>query len=163
MAFLISFSLFVIIVFQSMITHWAIILRDRARSTTYESTNQASSHRFESIQNNIVILSTIGSGFCALGAICAASFMFYPQILLKGRGRLWGFWCAQTGMACSTIIVGGYLGDGVRGFQSAFTKFTTDNVPYYAIMYYGGVTEAAFGCVYFIMSSSICVYYCLQW
>lgn len=48
------------------------------------------------------------------------------------------------------IAIGGYLSDHVRGFQTSFRRYKIAYIPCYDMMYYGGIVEAAFGCVYIL-------------
>jgi hypothetical protein len=44
------------------------------------------------------------------------------------------------------IATGGFLADQVHGFQTSFEKFrANDSIPYYSMIYYGGVAQAAYG------------------
>jgi hypothetical protein len=46
------------------------------------------------------------------------------------------------------IATGSFLVDGVHGFYTPFEKFGThDSIPYYSLMYYGGVAQVANGSV----------------
>ncbi|KAK3314046.1 hypothetical protein B0H66DRAFT_607285 [Apodospora peruviana] len=44
------------------------------------------------------------------------------------------------------IATGSYLADHVHGFYTSFEKFDTHgSIPYYSLMYYEGVAQAAYG------------------
>lgn len=56
-------------------------------------------------------------------------------------------------MGLVTLSTGGYLADCVHGFQTSFERFDgDDNFPYYNFMYYGGVGQAAYGCLVIFMA-----------
>lgn len=59
---------------------------------------------------------------------------------------MYAFAVAQIVLAFIMIATGGYLADHVHGFYNSFEKFGThDSIPYYSLMYYGGVAQAAYG------------------
>ncbi|CDM38505.1 unnamed protein product [Penicillium roqueforti FM164] len=54
------------------------------------------------------------------------------------------------------LSLGGWIASRVHGFQISFEFFgSEDHIPYYNIMYYGSVGQAAFGSLVVIVS--LCV------
>lgn len=59
------------------------------------------------------------------------------------------------------IVTGAYLADHVQGFQTSFEKFgANDRIPYYRIMYYGGIAQAAYGSVLVFLGIAAVVLFC---
>jgi len=68
----------------------------------------------------------------------------------------------QIIVAFIVLVSGGYLADHVHGFQTSFGKFgVSDNIPYYSMMYYGGVAQAAYGSVFIVFAIAIAVVGCI--
>lgn len=56
------------------------------------------------------------------------------------------------------IATRGFLADYVYGFYTSFEKFGThDSIPYYSLMYYGGVAQAAYGSVLVFLTITVVV------
>jgi hypothetical protein len=49
-------------------------------------------------------------------------------------------------------LIRGWIASRVHGFQTSFEFFDRSHIPYYKIMYYGSVGQAAFGSLVIIMS-----------
>lgn len=44
------------------------------------------------------------------------------------------------------VVTGGYVADRVHGFQALFERFcANDGIPYYGMIYYGGIAQASYG------------------
>ncbi|KAK6857502.1 hypothetical protein PG995_006329 [Apiospora arundinis] len=57
------------------------------------------------------------------------------------------------------IVTGGYLADQVQGLQPSFKRVSAnDVVPYYSMMYYGGVAQAGYGSVLILFAITVAVF-----
>jgi hypothetical protein len=64
----------------------------------------------------------------------------------------------QIIVAFVIMIMGGYVADHVHGFQTSFERFgDNDNIPYYSIIYYGGVAQAAYASVLVFLSITVVI------
>lgn len=130
---------------NSAIARFAVILRDRAKYDLI-TTNAISDNTFRMLMNNVfehVVLAALVSALCAIfGAVLALN----PR-WIREHDKVWVYYgCVQFILGLIILSIGGYLADHVHGFQTSFKRFDgNDNVPYYNIMYYGGVGQAAYG------------------
>ncbi|KAG4426947.1 hypothetical protein IFR05_017570, partial [Cadophora sp. M221] len=94
------------------------------------------------------------TAFAIYGAVIAV----HPRWLREHKGILYAFAIAQFVLAFIMIITGGYLANHVSGFHTSFEKFGThDSIPYYSLMYYGGVGQAAYGSVLVFLTITVVV------
>ncbi|KAI0513315.1 hypothetical protein F5B22DRAFT_248426 [Xylaria bambusicola] len=125
---------------------FAIILRNRARSGLTDSASTILDKTFASLMQNIlvntVVMAVISTAFAIFG-IATATYRRW----LRDNNRQWMcFSGTQVLLALVLIIIGGYLADYVNGFQSSFDKFGRgEDIPYYTVMYFGGIAEASYG------------------
>ena len=71
---------------------------------------------------------------------------------------MYAFIVAQVILAFIMIGTGAFLADQVHGFYTSFEKFGThDSIPYYSLMYYGGVAQAAYGSVLVFLTITVVV------
>ncbi|KAM5342859.1 hypothetical protein ACJ41O_013825 [Fusarium nematophilum] len=133
---------------------FAIILRDRARSDI-NPTNSILSNKFQWVQRNTLIDVVITALATAAFAIYGAAITFHPSWLRENDGvSTFGLLQAVPGFLM--VVTGGYLADQVHGYQTSFEKFGADDgIPYYGIMYYGGVAQAAYGSVLVLLAIAI--------
>ncbi len=128
---------------------FAIVLRDRARSDNIDSD-------FQLLQSNILFSMFITAILTAATTIYGTVLAAYPRLLQEENGIFRGYIRLQTILALTTINTGGYLASRVRGFQPSFEKFgVNDSIPYYSLMYYGGVAQAVSESVLFLFAIAI--------
>jgi hypothetical protein len=90
--------------------------------------------------------------------IYGAVIAVHSRWLRDHEGTLYAFVIAQVVLAFIMIATGGYLADQVHGFYTSFEKFGThDSIPYYSLMYYGGVAQAAYGSVLVFLTITVVV------
>jgi hypothetical protein len=104
---------------------------------------------FQSLQSEALIVAVITAIFNTAFAIFGTVVVVHPRWLREDHGTILGLYAVlQMVLALIMIGMGGYLADHVHGFQSSFRKFgANDSIPYYNIMYWGGVAQAAYGAV----------------
>lgn len=125
---------------------FAVVLRDRARSD-YNSYGILD-NQFQTLQSNVLICTVVTALLSVVFAIYGALVAFF---LTRARDRdaaLIVYLVIHLILAFAMIFAGGNVADHVQGFQNPFEKFgAKDIIPYYSIMYYGGVAQAAYGSV----------------
>ena len=90
--------------------------------------------------------------------VYGAMITVHPRWLRDHEGTMYSFVIAQVVLAFIMIATGGYLADQVQGFYTSFEKFGThDSIPYYSLMYYGGVAQAAYGSVLVFLAITVVV------
>lgn len=137
---------------NSAIARFAVILRDRAKYDLITNTNAISDNTFRMLMNNVlghVVFAALVSAMCA---IFGAVFAVNPRWIREHDKHWVNYGCVQFILGLIILSTGGSLADCVHGFQTSFKKFDgDDNVPYYNIMYYGGVGQAAYGSLVLFM------------
>jgi hypothetical protein len=74
----------------------------------------------------------------------------------NNKGVLCAFAATQTVLALFMISTGGYLAYHVHDFYTSFERFSAhDSIPYYSLMYYGSVAQAAYGCVLVFLTMAV--------
>ncbi|CAM1503396.1 Fc.00g081720.m01.CDS01 [Cosmosporella sp. VM-42] len=126
--------------------HFSIVLRDRARSDYINTDDGILDNTFHKLQSNVLIVTVLTATATTAFTIYGAVIAVYPSWVRERDGALYIFAVAQIGLAIGMIGTGAYLADRVHGFDTSFEKFDThDSIPYYSLMYYGGVAQAACG------------------
>ncbi|KAI1839439.1 hypothetical protein JX266_014350 [Neoarthrinium moseri] len=126
----------------------AVILRDRARSDYASASHASLAISFESLQKNILLdvlpTAMLSAGFAIYGLVVA----LHPRFL-RDHGSAWKLYAiAKIIISFVMIGAGGYLADHVHDLQSAFAIFNaSDKMPYFSLMYYGGIAQAVYGSV----------------
>ncbi|KAI3322818.1 hypothetical protein HD806DRAFT_544836 [Xylariaceae sp. AK1471] len=135
--------------------HFAIILRDRARSGLITSVSTISDIAFISLMQKILVDTVVTTIICAIFAVIIVT----RPILLQDFDKNWTWLCSsQIILELVLVSTGGYLAGHVNGFQTSFDQFGGDeNLPYYNIMYYGGVAQAAYGALVIVLL--LCIYF----
>ncbi|KFY01358.1 hypothetical protein O988_02797 [Pseudogymnoascus sp. VKM F-3808] len=138
--------------------HFSIILRDRARSDYTNTPNGILDNAFERLQSkalNVTVLTALAS---TAVTVYGAVIMSHSRWLRDHEGTIFAFAIFQVILAFIMIVTGGYLADNVRGFYTSFENFAShDSIPYYSLMYYGGVAQAAYGSVLVFLAITVVV------
>ena len=147
---------------SSASARFAVILRDRARFDYINTTDGILDNNFQSLQSQILIDTVITAVATAAFTIYGAVITVHPRWLREHESILPGYAIFQMILAFIMIGTGGYLADHVHGFQTSFEKFgANDSIPYYGIMYYGGVAQAAYGSVLVFLAITVSVLVCV--
>ena len=126
---------------------FSIVLRDRARSDSINTADSILTNNFLTLEGKVL-------GDTIFTAVVTTTFFIYGSAISvhprwlrdHERGAVLAFLIAHTALAFVIVITGGILADTVHGFYTSFEKFDAhDGVPYYSLMYYGGVAQAAYG------------------
>jgi uncharacterized membrane protein (DUF485 family) len=133
-------------------------LRDRARSDYINTADGILDNNFQELQSNaliVTVLTALANGaFIIYGVVIAV----HPRWLRDHEETLYVFAIAQIVLAFIMVITGGILADNVHGFYTSFEKFGThDNIPYYSLMYYGGVAQAAYGSILVFLTITVVI------
>ncbi|KAH8428429.1 uncharacterized protein LDX57_006127 [Aspergillus melleus] len=134
---------------NSAIARFSIILRDRARSEITDPENGIVAHSFERLMGNVFANAVVAVFPPAISVIYGLALVLCTK-WLREKGFYYG--AMQLILGLFMVVTGAYLAFNVRGFQSSFARMQGDDrIPYYAIMYYGGVGEAASGALVIFM------------
>jgi hypothetical protein len=138
--------------------HFSIILRDRARSDYINTAEGILDNNFQKLQSNALIVTVFTALATTAFIIYGAMIAVHPRWLRDYEGTLYAFTIAQIVLAFIMIATGGFLADHVHGFYTSFEKFGThDSIPYYSLMYYGGVAQAAYGSLLVVLTIIVVV------
>ncbi|KAJ5976577.1 hypothetical protein N7481_010284 [Penicillium waksmanii] len=126
---------------SSIIAYCASLLLDRATHDLASGSGWILDIEFKRLMNKVwwstrsALLSTFGT-----------ALLFQPRLLSKDSQARAFYGCIQLLLSFPLLCIEGYLASQVRGFQSSFKFFTSqDHTPYYEIMYYGATSKAIFG------------------
>ncbi|KAJ3469832.1 hypothetical protein MRS44_003897 [Fusarium solani] len=146
---------------SSAIINFAIILRGRARSGYVDDKEVLLASTFQSLQNNIFVVSMISAVPTALFGLFGLFIGVHPKILADHRSSISLFVILQFIIAFDLIVTGGYNADRVQGFQASFAKFSGNDYPYYSIVYFGSVAQAGYGAS-IIAGAAVITYGCCR-
>jgi hypothetical protein len=108
------------------------------------------------LQSHILIVTVITGVATGAFAIYGAVITVHPRWLRELESILLVYGVFQIILAFVMIVTGGYVADHVHGFQTSFKKFgANDSIPYYGIIYYGGVAQATYGSVLVFLSITV--------
>ena len=126
--------------------NFAILLRDRARSDYANTDDVILNREFQSLQTDTLSAMVITAIATSVFAICGFVVAVLPKWLREHKSVLGVYAGMQIFFAFFMIATGGFVADHVRGFQTSFKKFGGNDItPYYGIMFYGGIAQAAYG------------------
>jgi hypothetical protein len=149
-----------VVCLNSANAHFSTILRDRARSDSTNTADSILDDNFQRLQNNILIGTVFTAVATAAFLVYGAVIAVHPTRLRDNEGSLCTFAVAQIFLAFIMIATGGYLADHVHGFYTSFEKFSAhDSIPYYSLMYYGGVAQAAYGSILVFLTITVVVFF----
>ncbi|CAG8006059.1 unnamed protein product [Penicillium salamii] len=138
---------------SSATVRFAVILRDRAKSDLATSSNSMLDIAFQNLMDNIVVGMVIVALISALFCIFGIALAIHPRCLREDRKYRLYYVCTQLVVGLVVLSLGGYVASHVHGFRTLFKLFASEgHFPYYKIMYYGAVGQAAFGVLAVIMS-----------
>ncbi|KAH8909452.1 hypothetical protein BR93DRAFT_956583 [Coniochaeta sp. PMI_546] len=124
---------------------FAATLRDRARSNY--NTNGIVDDTFQKFQNNVfggMVAAVVLTTACTIYGFVIA---VHPR-WLESRQKLELSDCLQFFLAILMVGTGTYLAIEIHSFQTSFERFASnDSIPYYSIMYYGGLGQVVYGVV----------------
>ena len=138
---------------SSAISHFANILQDRAKSDLVNANGSILDVTFENLMKNVLEGMVVVALLSALFAIFGIILVIYPSWLQENCESGLDYGCIQVVLSLVVVCVGGYIASRVHGYQTSFEYFDrAGQFPYYKIMYYGAVGEAAFASLVVIVS-----------
>jgi hypothetical protein len=138
---------------SSATVRFAVILRDRAKSDLATSSDSIVDIAFQNLMDNVVVGMVIVALISALFSIFGIVLAIHPRCLREDRKYRLYYVCIQLVVGLIVLSLGGYIASHVHGFQTSFGLFDSEgHFPYYKIMYYGAIGQAAFGVLAVIMS-----------
>ncbi|OQE10570.1 hypothetical protein PENFLA_c089G02992 [Penicillium flavigenum] len=132
--------------------HFAVLLRDRAKSDLVTPSDSILDITFQTLMDNVVDGMVIAALVSALFSIFGFVLVIYPKWLQENCAARFCYGCIQIVVRMTVLSLGGWIARRVHGFQTSFEFFERSHIPYYKIMYYGSVGQAAFGSLVIIMS-----------
>jgi len=131
---------------SSAISHFAIILRDRAESDLIYTNHAILGLAFQSLMENVLVVSVLMALMSTLLSIFGMVLAIHLRWLHQNGQRRIYFECIQVVLALTAVSVGGYIASCVHGSRSSFELLSIHgHLPYYEFLYYGSVGQAAFG------------------
>ncbi|KAK9846897.1 hypothetical protein MYU51_000067 [Penicillium brevicompactum] len=145
---------------SSATARFAVVLRDRARSELVTSSDSILDITFQNLMDNVVEGMVIVALVSALISTFGFALVIYPKWLQENCAARLYYSCIQIVVSLIVLSLGGYVASHVQGFQTSFEFFDRDgHFPYYNIMYYGAVGQAAFGSL-LVIRSLVCFAAC---
>jgi hypothetical protein len=138
---------------NSAISHFAIVLWDHAELDLIYTSYDILGLAFQSMVENILVVSVIVALMSTLLSIFGMVLAIHLRWLHQDGQRRTYFGYLQVVLALIAVSVGGYIASRVHGSRSSFELLNIHgHLPYYGIMYYGAVGQAAFGSLMIIFS-----------
>ena len=138
---------------SSATVRFAVILRDRAKSDLVTSSDSILDIAFQNLMDNVVVGMVIVALVSALFSIFGFVLVIYPKWLQENCTARFYYSCIQIVVSLIVLSLGGYVASHVHSFQTSFVFFDSDgHFPYYNIIYYRAVGQAAFGSLLVIRS-----------
>ena len=137
---------------SSAIVHFAVVLRDRAKSDLVPPTDSILDITFQNLMDNVVDGMVIAALVSALFSIFGLILVVYPKWLQENCAARFYYVCIQIVVGMIVLSLGGWIASRVHGFQTSFVFFDRGHIPYYKIIYGGSVGQAAFGSLVVIVS-----------
>jgi predicted permease len=82
---------------------------------------------------------------------------FHPRMLRGSQGSIPVFIFLQMVVAFLLVVAGSCIARNVEGFQTSFAKFGGYNrIPYYGMIYYRSVAQAAYGAALIFVTITTC-------
>lgn len=131
---------------SSAMSHFAIVLRDLAESDLIDTNHAILGLAFQNLMENILVSSVLIALMSTLLFIFGTILALHSRWLHQNGQRRIYFECIQVVLALTAVSVGGYIASRIHGSRSSFELLNIHgHLPYYEIMYYGAVGQAAFG------------------
>ena len=130
---------------RSATVHFAVLLRDRARSDLVTPSDSILDITFQSLMDNVVDGMVIAALVSALFSIFGFVLVVYPKWLQEKCTARFYYGCIQIVVSMIVLSLGAWIASRVHVFQASFELFDRDQIPYYKIMYYGSIGQAASG------------------
>ena len=138
---------------SSAIVRFAVVLRDCAKSDLVTPSDSILDVTFQNLMDNVVESMVIVALISALFSIFGFVLVIYPKWLQENCNARVYYGCVQIIVSLAVLSLGGYVASHVHGFQTSFEFFDSEgHFPHYKIMYYGAVSQAAFGSLVVILS-----------
>jgi hypothetical protein len=132
---------------------FANIPQDRAKSDLANATVSILDITSENLMKNVLESMGVVALLSALFAIFGIILMTYPSRLRENCKSALDYGCIQVVLSLVVVCVGGYFASRVHGYQTSFEYFDrAGQFPYYKILYYGAVGEAACGSLVIIIT-----------
>jgi hypothetical protein len=131
---------------SSALSHFAIILRDHAESDLIYNNHAILGLAFQNLMENILVVSVFMALMSTLLSIFGIVLAIHSRWLHQNGQRRIYFECIQVVLALTVFSVGGYIASCAHGSRSSFELLNIHgHLPYYKLMYYGSIGQAAFG------------------
>lgn len=123
------------------------ILRDQSRGSRATATTGTCAAEFLALQRSVSYMAVTSAITTTLFAILGLVTAINPAWLRK-------YSVCQTIQGILLVSMGGYAAERVRGCGAEFGRlFVASNSPYYIVIYYGYIAQAAYG--FLLMTTSL--------
>ncbi|KAJ5737365.1 uncharacterized protein N7483_002490 [Penicillium malachiteum] len=142
--------------FSSTMAYWTTRLR---RSMRFDlAASDSPTQLIASIQmaNHVLAAMIMAAIVSAVFSIWGIYVAICRTSLPKSDGHCLPWGTGQCIYGLIAIVTGGYVADHVEGFQSLIATFIdVKDLPYYEIVYYGSVAQAAYGALVIIVLGAL--------
>lgn len=140
-----------LVVFNSATANFANILRHRARAEISISgrIHRTFAHVMDEVLEDMLLMAIAAALFVVFGPALVARPSW-----LREHDRPWTYYrCIQVCLGLVTISRGASIATRVRNLDTLFQRYGRhDNVPYYKIMYFGGIGQAFYGLLALVLT-----------
>ncbi|CAG8162645.1 unnamed protein product [Penicillium nalgiovense] len=102
--------------------------------------------------DNVVDGMVIAPLVSALSSIFGLVLVIHPKWVQENCAAPFYYGCIQIVVSMIVLSLGGWIASRAHAFQTSFEFFDRSHIPYYKVMYYASVSQAAFGSLVIIMS-----------
>lgn len=109
---------------------------------------------FANLMTNILVGMIVVALSSALLSIFGVVLVAHPRLLRENSVAQYYHGSIQFVLGLVVLSIGGYVADGVHGYQTLFAEFEDRprHFPYYHVMYYGAISQAVYGSLTVIMT-----------
>lgn len=131
---------------NSGIAHFAVVLRDRAKSDLKVPGDSVADLSFKDLMNRTLTAAVLGALASAAFAILGIMLSLCPRQLARQDTSYAVYGLLQFMLGIGLISLRSYVADGLYGHRPLFTRLSRDDeAPSYDIMHYGSFGEAVYG------------------
>ncbi|CAG8104278.1 unnamed protein product [Penicillium nalgiovense] len=120
---------------SSATVHFAVLLRDRAKSDLVTPSDSILDITFENLMDSVVDGMVIVALVSALFSIFGVVLVIYTKWLQENCAARFYYGCIQIVVSMIVLSLGGWIASRVHGFQTSFEFFDRGHIPYYKIIY----------------------------
>ncbi|CDM38432.1 hypothetical protein DTO013E5_9736 [Penicillium roqueforti] len=137
---------------SSALAHFADVLQNRAKSDLANANYFMLDITLQKLMSDTLITMVITALISAMLSIFGILILVHPRWIQEDcKARVY-YGCMSFLLSLPVVTIGGCVAGGIHGLQSSFELLDRDgSFPYYVVMYYGAVGQAAFGAAVVIL------------